>query len=65
MLKNIQKEEHLEKIESVEQDLEENEPIEYDEPEKQIQASKPKPKKVLNENHRKAVAINLKKDEKH
>ena len=34
MLKNIQKEEHLEKIESVEQDLEENEPIEYDEPEK-------------------------------
>jgi hypothetical protein len=28
----------------VEQDLEENEPIEYDEPVKQIEAPKPKPK---------------------
>ena len=52
-------EEPLEEIDSVEQDTEPSFGIEPVETVEQIQA--PKPKKVLNENQRKAVAANLKK----
>ena len=60
-------EEPLEEIDSVEQDASLSggkiEPSSGIEPVEQIQA--PKLKKVLNENQRKAVAANLKKDVKH